>query len=1204
MHKKQKHSEVAAAHKRAKELVSKSVIDDAALDELKNIRNRFMTMPPPHREFLANNYIPYPAVDDTLFQQKITRKKEFVQHKHKPLTLSHRNAAGVDAAWTQACKANEFRLTPTQLFLKTFMSPETPYNSLLLFHGVGVGKTCSAITIAEGFQRRKTLVLLNPGLQDNFKKEIFDINNLKRDADGRIDFATTSQCTGNTYIKRIRNRELMTIEAVERKITRLINSKYTFMGPRQFAHYVKRLGDGKSAIENIRRKFSGTLIIIDEAHHLRTNHGSYRAKGGSGDDDASPATEKMFTPALRRVLKYSDDVKLLMLTATPMFNDARDVIDLLNLMLMNDKRQTVRVNEIFDRMGVLTPLGKVKLQDACRGYVSYMRGENPFSFPIRLAPSNSRDKNVLQAARFPRQDFRGRSIPTAEMVKQKDFEVCASNMSPYQMQVLDAFEASLKDNTDIDWNDDDQFDDDNESISLDNDLSNKRASSVLHSGLEICNIVFPSSISSIRHGKDALLNCFDITSQKPLQLAYRPKVQRFLEPKTRATYSPKIDTIIKRILASDGVIFVYSRFLWMGLIPLAIALEHEGFERFNGKSMLSNNTKQQLNKGTKKMTYSLLCGMPDITPNATYDIDAARALDNVDGNVIKVILASDFATEGIDLRHVREVHVMDPWYHMNKIEQIVGRACRYCSHAALPLEKRNTTLYLHTSSRPLKETVDLYAYRIAQSKFERTKDVENVLISSAIDCNLNKARLFFNRDAINTTIALQSSQKTKLMHRIGDDPSHRLNPKCIGESSGNENKHTDDSTFDILRHTHGVETYINVIKEIFASKTIQATFDELVGMLPAGLRDQDVLVIALEEMLNNKTSIEKKMHGVNDTSIGGYLVYRGNVYVFQPSDRHVSVTLQERETPYVQANTTLIHIQPPLSTSSTTLASSSNTSAGTKLGHVSRGRSTNRSKSSSSSSTTRSKHSTAINPRAAIKWNASNILESLKKRVAHLFGRLPLNDYETYKPELFDMVIDRLKIHQLLDVCGFVIQNDQPTHKDPDMLLMKKSVITGLLLLSESTTHTTTKHFVYDPLARSFYITRNRGKSWIPCQAVDLQDALTLRQKRLEFYGYDKATMEFDGYVVQTTKPTPSGILFKVMATRSGGGAGCICHQTSSLTVSAIIKLIQKLNAKIIDINKSTDKRNLCEVYELALRKYQPRKILRPAIHPNNTEHK
>ena len=46
------------------------------------------------------------------------------------------------------CNA-DFELSPHQLFVRNFLSIQTPYNSLLLYHGLGTGKTCSAITICE-----------------------------------------------------------------------------------------------------------------------------------------------------------------------------------------------------------------------------------------------------------------------------------------------------------------------------------------------------------------------------------------------------------------------------------------------------------------------------------------------------------------------------------------------------------------------------------------------------------------------------------------------------------------------------------------------------------------------------------------------------------------------------------------------------------------------------------------------------------------------------------------------------------------------------------------------------------------------------------------------------------------------------------------------------------------------------------------------
>ena len=45
-------------------------------------------------------------------------------------------------------------LSSAQQFLKTYMAEDTPYNGVLVNHGVGQGKTCTGITIAENYKHK------------------------------------------------------------------------------------------------------------------------------------------------------------------------------------------------------------------------------------------------------------------------------------------------------------------------------------------------------------------------------------------------------------------------------------------------------------------------------------------------------------------------------------------------------------------------------------------------------------------------------------------------------------------------------------------------------------------------------------------------------------------------------------------------------------------------------------------------------------------------------------------------------------------------------------------------------------------------------------------------------------------------------------------------------------------------------------------
>ena len=92
--------------------------------------------PPPD-----SNFQPYPQVNDPKLQDILFEKKEF-----------NSNQLFLDSLNIEDPCNSEFMIKPHQIVLKNFMNKESPYHSLLVYHGVGVGKTCSGLTIAENFR--------------------------------------------------------------------------------------------------------------------------------------------------------------------------------------------------------------------------------------------------------------------------------------------------------------------------------------------------------------------------------------------------------------------------------------------------------------------------------------------------------------------------------------------------------------------------------------------------------------------------------------------------------------------------------------------------------------------------------------------------------------------------------------------------------------------------------------------------------------------------------------------------------------------------------------------------------------------------------------------------------------------------------------------------------------------------------------------
>ena len=124
------------------------------------------------------------------------------------------------------------------------------------------------------------------------------------------------------------------------------------------------------------------------------------------------------------------------------------------------------------------------------------------------------------------------------------------------------------------------------------------------------------------------------------------------------------------------------------------------------------------------------------------------------GKNIKVIIITRAASEGVDFKNIRQVHIVDPWYNMSRIEQIIGRAVRTCSHKSLPFIERNVEIYLYATIfennkdevEENLESVDLYLYRLSEEKAVKMGVVSRILKQNSVDCllNCNQFDLDFN----------------------------------------------------------------------------------------------------------------------------------------------------------------------------------------------------------------------------------------------------------------------------------------------------------------------------------------------------------------------------------------------------------------------------------------------------------------------------
>ena len=183
----------------------------------------------------------YPHIDDPLFNLKIAQKKEF--HDLKTDDAVH----DVSERGDELCNQVDFELLPHQHFVRNFLSFHTPYNSLLLFHGLGTGKTCSGISVCEEMRdymkqmgiNKRIIIIAPPNILDNFRLQLFDERKLKL-ING---YWNLNACTGNKFIKEINpmNMRGLSKQQIVKQIKNIINSYYAFFGPDKFANYVERI---------------------------------------------------------------------------------------------------------------------------------------------------------------------------------------------------------------------------------------------------------------------------------------------------------------------------------------------------------------------------------------------------------------------------------------------------------------------------------------------------------------------------------------------------------------------------------------------------------------------------------------------------------------------------------------------------------------------------------------------------------------------------------------------------------------------------------------------------------------------------------------------------------------------------------------------------------------------------------------------------
>ena len=205
--------------------------------------------------------------------------------------------------------------------------------------------------------------------------------------------------------------------------------------------------------------------------------------------------------------------------------------------------------------------------------------------------------------------------------------------------------------------------------------------------------------------------------------------------------SPKFVRIIFNILKTKGTVMIYSNYVEMeGLQMLKIYLRFFGFEDIDQDNQF-DKTKLDPVKPLDKdglRWCEFHGGIEKSVRKLNKDIFNMR--DNRYGKYCKIIMISPAGAEGINLNNVRQVHIMEPYWNEVRIEQVIGRALRFCQHKDLPQEERKVDVFRYKVVRKSgKETTDEKMEDISRKKNNLLLSFIEAVKEAAVDCELFKA---------------------------------------------------------------------------------------------------------------------------------------------------------------------------------------------------------------------------------------------------------------------------------------------------------------------------------------------------------------------------------------------------------------------------------------------------------------------------------
>jgi len=287
----------------------------------------------------------------------------------------------------------------------------------------------------------------------------------------------------------------------------------------------------------------------------------------------------------------------------------------------------------------------------------------------------------------------------------------------------------------------------------------KKENSRLGRGGKIKNYIYEyKKGAAIVKEKDSTSTSYRIRSRQ-LSNIFIPTHKEFTKDNIQE-FTPKLYKIYENIINNhkDSINLVYSNFLEYGILAFAKILEFHDYKIYDPKEDFDSNYKY----------YAVFSGKQDLEEKADI-IKRINSEENKHGELISILLISKSGVEGLDLKHIRSIHIMEPFFNFSVIQQVIARGVRYKSHIDMPKEEQTVQPYIYLSDYnkeylesekiKLKESKQSNKLKKVESRVEFTTDINmlknsisrqeliykflKVIASTSIECP------FFNKNDLN-----------------------------------------------------------------------------------------------------------------------------------------------------------------------------------------------------------------------------------------------------------------------------------------------------------------------------------------------------------------------------------------------------------------------------------------------------------------------